>query len=85
MTAGFGIKVGSTVLALGGSPARSLHVAKTAAAATAAFHAPPPLRARSRARTSNALGHHRVGLRGVGGSRQRSGGEGARTHWVDSR
>ncbi|CAM9518703.1 unnamed protein product [Ectocarpus sp. 12 AP-2014] len=84
MTAGFGIKVGSTVLALGGSPARSLHVAKTAAAATATFHAPPSWGARSRARTSSALGH-RVGLRGAGSSRQRSGEERARTRWVDSR
>ncbi|CAN0201842.1 unnamed protein product [Scytosiphon promiscuus] len=66
ITAGFGIKVGSTVLALGGSPARSFHVVgghissqrssttRAAATVTGAFHGSSPWGGRSRARTSGA-------------------------------
>ncbi|CAM9246277.1 unnamed protein product, partial [Hapterophycus canaliculatus] len=94
ITAGFGIKVGSTVLALGGSPARSFHVAsghikshgtsatRAAAALTGAFHASSPWGGRSRARTSVAEAY-RTGRRGPG-ERRRSGEGRARTRWLDS-
>lgn len=95
ITAGFGIKVGSTVLALGGSPARSFHVVsghissqrtsatRAAAAVTGAFHGSSPWGGRSRARTSGPEAY-RTGGRGAGAGRWVGEGRG-RTRWLDSR